>query len=152
MKETKSAAVPKKKWKLRDFRGFFFILPWMIGFFTLQLYPFLASLYYSFTSFSILGTPKFVGLSNYIRLFTIDPDFKKSLMVTFEYALIEVPCKLLFALIIALILNIKIKGINAFRTLYYIPSILGGSVAVSALWLYKVFLHYPAHDHVHRVL
>ncbi|WP_353656083.1 sugar ABC transporter permease [Enterocloster sp. OA13] len=109
-------------------------MPWLIGFLFLQMYPFLASLYYSFTQYSVLGQPKFIGLGNYIRLFTIDPDFKKSILVTMEYALISVPSKLLFALIVALILNMKLKGINGFRTVYYIPSILGGSVAVSALW------------------
>ena len=124
----------KHHWKRRDFRGLIYILPWIIGFATLQLYPFLTSLFYSFTSFKVLGTPKWVGLSNYIRLFTVDPDFKKSILVTFEYALISVPSKLIFALFIAIILNMKLKVINLFRTVYYIPSILGGSVAVSALW------------------
>lgn len=123
-----------KKLKLRDFRGLFYISPWIVGFLFLQLYPFLSSLYYSFTQYNVLGTPKFIGLDNYIRLFTIDPDFIKSIFVTLEYALISVPSKLLFALIIAMILNMKLKGINFFRTVYYIPSILGGSVAVSALW------------------
>lgn len=124
----------QKKRRLKDYRGLFFIMPWLIGFLFLQMYPFLASLYYSFTQYSVLGQPKFIGLGNYIRLFTIDPDFKKSILVTMEYALISVPSKLLFALIVALILNMKLKGINGFRTVYYIPSILGGSVAVSALW------------------
>jgi oligogalacturonide transport system permease protein len=67
-------------------------------------------------------------------LFTFDPDFKKSMGATFAYALIEVPGKLLFALIIALLLNQKVRGVNGFRTIYYLPSILGGSVAISALW------------------
>lgn len=124
----------KHHWKRRDLRGLLYISPWIIGFATLQLYPFLTSLFYSFTSFKVLGTPKWVGLSNYIRLFTVDPDFKKSILVTFEYALISVPAKLIFALLIAIILNMKLKVINLFRTVYYIPSILGGSVAVSALW------------------
>lgn len=124
----------KHHWKRRDLRGLLYISPWIIGFATLQLYPFLTSLFYSFTSFKVLGTPKWVGLSNYIRLFTVDPDFKKSILVTFEYALISVPAKLIFALFIAIILNMKLKVINLFRTVYYIPSILGGSVAVSALW------------------
>lgn len=124
----------QKKRKLKDYRGLFFIMPWLIGFLFLQLYPFLASLYYSFTQYNVLGQPKFIGLDNYIRLFTIDPDFKKSILVTMKYALISVPGKLFFALIVALILNMKLKGINGFRTVYYIPSILGGSVAVSALW------------------
>lgn len=124
----------KHHWKRRDLRGLLYISPWIIGFVTLQLYPFLTSLFYSFTSFKVLGTPKWVGFSNYIRLFTVDPDFKKSILVTFEYALISVPAKLIFALFIAIILNMKLKVINLFRTVYYIPSILGGSVAVSALW------------------
>ena len=124
----------KHHWKRRDLRGLLYISPWIIGFVTLQLYPFLTSLFYSFTSFKVLGTPKWVGLSNYIRLFTVDPDFKRSILVTFEYALISVPAKLIFALFIAIILNMKLKVINLFRTVYYIPSILGGSVAVSALW------------------
>ena len=134
MKKNKAASVPKKQWKLKDFRGLFYISPWLIGFLCLQLYPFLSSLYYSFTQYNVLGSPKFIGLNNYIRLFTIDPDFKKSILVTLEYALISVPAKLLFALLIAIVLNMKLKGINLCRTVYYIPSILGGSVAVSALW------------------
>lgn len=134
MKKTNGAACPRKKWKLRDFRGLFYISPWIVGFLFLQLYPFLSSLYYSFTQYNVLGSPKFIGLNNYIRLFTIDPDFKKSILVTLQYALISVPAKLLFALLIAMVLNMKLKGINLCRTIYYIPSILGGSVAVSALW------------------
>lgn len=124
----------KKKWKMRDIRGLFYIFPWIIGFVSLQLYPFLSSLYYSFTQYNVLGSPKWVGLANYVRLFTIDPDFKKSILVTMEYALFSVPAKLIFALFIAMVLNMKLKGINLCRTIYYIPSILGGSVAVSALW------------------
>ena len=134
MKAIKYTVNNQKKKRLKDYRGLFFIMPWLIGFLFLQLYPFLASLYYSFTQYSVLGQPKFIGLDNYIRLFTIDPDFKKSIMVTMKYALISVPSKLFFALIVALILNMRFKGINGFRTVYYIPSILGGSVAVSALW------------------
>ena len=134
MKKNKTAPSPKKQWKLKDFRGLFYISPWIIGFLCLQLYPFLSSLYYSFTQYNVLGSPKFIGLNNYIRLFTIDPDFKKSILVTLEYAAISVPAKLLFALLIAIVLNMKLRGINLCRTIYYIPSILGGSVAVSALW------------------
>ena len=133
MDRTPVSSIPLHKQK-RDYRGLLFISPWLIGFLLLQLYPFLASLFYSFTNYNIMGTPKFVGMRNYVRLFTLDPDFLKSLGVTFEYALIAVPSKLIFALIVALILNAKIKGISFFRTMYYVPSILGGSVAVSSLW------------------
>lgn len=114
--------------------GLLFISPWLIGFLSFQLYPFLSSFVYSFTNYSILSRASFVGLDNYVRLFTIDPDFKKSLQVTFTYALIAVPGKLIFALFVAMLLNMKVKGISFYRTLYYLPSILGGSVALSALW------------------
>ena len=118
----------------RKYQGLFYIAPWLIGFFVLQLYPFVASFIYSFTDYNMLRPAQFVGLENYIRLFTIDPDFKKSIGVTLLYALISVPSKLIFALLVAFILNLKLKHINFFRTVYYMPSIMGGSVAISALW------------------
>lgn len=114
--------------------GLLFIAPWIVGFLVFQLYPFLSSFIYSFTDYSIFGKAHFVGLKNYRKLFTIDPDFKKSIGVTIHYAIISVPGKLIFALIVALLLNMKIKHVNFFRTLFYLPSILGGSVAISALW------------------
>lgn len=81
-----------------------------------------------------MRSPDFVGLDNYIRLFTIDPDFKNSIWVTMKYALIAVPLKLGFALFVAVLLNTKMRGVNFLRTLFYMPSILGGSIAISALW------------------
>ncbi len=125
-----------KSYKIKDFEGYAYILPWLIGFFVLQFVPLLQSFWYSFTDFQLIGKPNFVGLDNYIRIFTNDQTFWKSLWVTFEYVLIAVPGKIIFALIIALILSQKLKGINFFRTLYYLPSILGGSVAISVLWKY----------------
>ncbi len=119
-----------KNWKW----GMIFILPWFAGFVLLQAYPLIMSLYYSFTDFSILGTGKFVGIENYIKLFTKDKYFIKSLTVTFRYSLISVPMKLIMALIVAMVLNMRIKAINFFRTIYYLPSIMGGSVAISILW------------------
>lgn len=114
--------------------GLLYILPWLIGFFVLQLYPFLASIYYSFTDFSILKAPTFVGVENYKKLLFNDDTFRQSVKVTFIYVLIAVPAKLIFALFIAVVLNQKLRFINFFRTVYYLPSILGGSVAVSVLW------------------
>ncbi|MDY4610690.1 MAG: sugar ABC transporter permease [Sphaerochaetaceae bacterium] len=114
--------------------AYLYILPWIIGFVGFQLYPFIASFIYSFTDFSILKPMKFVGLANYERMFTSDRLFWKSLKATMIYVLMAVPGKLIFALFIALILNMKIKFINFFRTIYYLPSILGGSVAISILW------------------
>jgi oligogalacturonide transport system permease protein len=114
--------------------GLLFIMPWLIGFLVFQLYPFVASFGYSLTAFRIIEKPRFIGFDNYISLFTRDPDFLHSMKVTFEYLFLSVPAKLVFALFIAVILNVKIRGINFYRTLYYLPSILGGSVAVSILW------------------
>ena len=114
--------------------AYLFILPWIIGFLIFQLYPFVASFVYSFTDFSLLKSMKFVGFKNYIQMFTRDRVFYKSLWATMKYVLIAVPGKLVFALIIAMILNMKLKCINFYRTVYYLPSILGGSVAISILW------------------
>ena len=114
--------------------GFFYILPWLIGFAVFQLYPFLASLFYSFTKYSFGKTPEFIGLDNYIRLFTRDKQFLSTLSIAARYALIAVPGKLICALLVAMLLNAKVRGIGLYRTVYYMPSILGGSVAVSVLW------------------
>jgi oligogalacturonide transport system permease protein len=123
------------KWKsTHNYIGLLYISPWIIGLLVFQIYPFLASLAYSFTNFSILTPPKFVGMKNYVDIFTGDKIFYKSLNVTLIYVIIAVPLKLAFALFIAMILNLKLKYVNFFRTVYYMPSILGGSVAVSILW------------------
>ncbi|AEC02420.1 carbohydrate ABC transporter permease [Parasphaerochaeta coccoides] len=122
--------------KKYSFPGYIYIMPWLIGFLVLQLVPLVRSFWYSFTDFQLLGDPKFVGLDNYRKIFSGDLSFLKSLQVTAAYVLIAVPCKIAFALAIAVILNQKIKGINLFRTLYYIPSILGGSVSIAVLWKY----------------
>ena len=137
--------------------AYLFILPWIIGFLIFQLYPFVASFVYSFTDFSLLKSMKFVGFKNYVQMFTRDRVFYKSLWATVKYVLIAVPGKLVFALIIAMILNMKLKCINFYRTVYYLPSILGGSVAISILWkflfskngtvnTFLAHLHIPALD------
>ena len=103
--------------------AYLFILPWIIGFLIFQLYPFVASFVYSFTDFSLLKSMKFVGFKNYIQMFTRDRVFYKSLWATVKYVLIAVPGKLVFALIIAMILNMKLKCINFYRTVYYLSLI-----------------------------
>lgn len=122
-----------KKSFLKRNMGLIFILPWLIGFLIFRLYPFISSLIYSFTDFHLFNGISQVGIMNYVEIFTSDK-IMKSLGVTFRYAFITVPLKLAAALFIAYILNFKIKGVNAFRTAYYIPSILGGSVAIAVLW------------------
>lgn len=129
-----NSLVRRRSKTLKKYTGLFYIAPWLLGFLGFQLYPLISSLYYSFTNLSLNGRPKFIGLDNYIRMFTLDHEFWKSLSVTVVYVFTSVPAKLAFALLIAMILNSKLKFINVFRTIYYIPSILGGSVAVSVLW------------------
>lgn len=113
--------------------GFFFIIPWLIGFIVFKLYPFGSSLVYSFTDYHLFNGIKETGLMNYIEIFQTDK-IMKAFKVTFKYAFITVPLKLTVSLFIAYILNFKLKGVNLFRTAYYIPSILGGSVAIAVLW------------------
>jgi multiple sugar transport system permease protein len=111
-----------------------FLAPWFIGLLLLTLGPMLASLYFSFTNYSILAPPSWVGLDNYKTMLTDDKLFYTSLKVTFTYVFVSVPLKLIFALAVALLLNKGIKGLGIYRTIYYIPSLLGGSVAIAMLW------------------
>jgi oligogalacturonide transport system permease protein len=98
--------------------------------------PFLASLYLSFTDYDLLSAPEWVGWDNFKKLFMRDRTFWKSLNVTLLYVFITVPLKLAFALFIAAILNYRLRFINFFRTAFYVPSILGGSIAIAVLWRY----------------
>jgi multiple sugar transport system permease protein len=118
----------------KDYGGTLFILPWIIGFLTLTLIPSICLLYFSFTKYDMLSAPEFRGLKNYITIFKYDPKFLTSLFVTFKFAFIGVPLKLAIALLIAVVLNKKHRMIGLYRTLFYIPSIIGGSVAVAITW------------------
>lgn len=124
----------KRKRARRDYYAYIYMLPWILGFLILQLYPFLGSLGYSFTDYTIGEKANFEGLNNYIKLFTQDKEFWNSLKVTLLFALYTVPGKLILALAVAMFLNRDLKGINLIRTLYYIPSLFGGSVAIAILW------------------
>lgn len=130
------AIMPKKKSfkkRMQENAGLLFILPWIIGFVVFKLYPFASSLYYSFLDYQLFRGAEFVGLGNYKKIFS-DKLITKAFWVTFQYSFLTVPLKLVFALFIAYILNFKLKGVNFFRTAYYIPSILGGSIAIAVLW------------------
>lgn len=121
-------------YKKRDYQAFIYIMPWLLGFLILQLYPFITSLYYSFTDYTIGASAEWKGMANYVKLFTNDNEFWNSVKVTLLYTLYTVPGKLIMALAVAVFLNREIKGINLIRTLYYIPSLFGGSVAIAILW------------------
>lgn len=127
-------ATKPKRYKKRDYQAFLYLMPWILGMLILQIYPFLCSFYYSFTNYQVSSSPIWTGLENYCYLFTKDTEFWNSVKVTVVYTLYTVPGKLVMALAVAVFLNRNIKGINLIRTLYYIPSLFGGSVAVSVLW------------------
>lgn len=126
--------------KLRQFldresvAGYLCTLPFTIGFFAFTLFPILASLYYSFTDFDILSSPQWVGFQNYIDLFLNDDTFWQSLGVTVYYTFVSVPLKLIFALFVAMILLRTSRMTAVYRAVYYLPSIIGSSVAVAVLW------------------
>lgn len=121
------------KWKQRQATGFALISPWIIGFIIFTAFPILYSLYLSFTEYSLFGKPKWVGLGNYINLFTKDIEFWPSIRLTLSYALFTLPIGVIGSLLVALLLNRKIKGIGIFRTIYYLPAVLP-EVAVALLW------------------
>lgn len=113
---------------------YLFISPWLIGFFIFVAGPMLASLYFSFTEFSGFGSPEWVGLKNYVTLFTDDPLFRKSLWNTFFYTIFSVPLGLIAGYLLAVLLNSKVKYMPLFRTIFYLPSIVP-AVASSLLFI-----------------
>ncbi|WP_262297034.1 carbohydrate ABC transporter permease [Microvirga sesbaniae] len=118
----------------RTLVSYSFLAPWLIGFLGLTLGPTLASLYLSFTNFDLLQDPQFIGTANYQRIITNDVKFWHSMQVTFTYVILAVPLKLAFALGLAMVLNRGIAGLPLYRALFYLPSLLGASVAIAVLW------------------
>ncbi len=113
--------------------GYIFIAPFLVGFFCFTLIPITASVYFSFSQYDLLSRPVLSGLVNFKAMFG-DENFWKSLAVTFHYAFVSVPLRLIFALAVAMIFARKAKGVGVYRTVYYLPSIIGGSIAVSVMW------------------
>lgn len=113
--------------------AYLFLTPWLIGLLVITLGPMIASLYFSFTDYSLLQAPVFTGIDNYVRMFE-DPRLLNSLRVTFTYVLVSVPLQLAFALFIAMILDKGLRGLPIYRSVYYLPSLLGSSVAIAILW------------------
>ena len=118
----------------QNLAGYVFLIPWLVGFFALTLGPMLASFYLSLTDFELFTPPEWLGFDNYVRLFTDDRRYLRALRVTFTYVLLSVPLKLAFALGIALLLNRGLRGLGLYRSVYYLPSLLGGSVAIAIMW------------------
>jgi multiple sugar transport system permease protein len=114
--------------------GYVFLSPWLLGLFGITLLPMLYSLYLSFTDYDLLQDPKWVGLENYERMFTADPKFWDAVRATLLFAVTSVPLKLAVALGVALLLYRNRRGVGLYRSLYYVPSLLGGSVAIAIVW------------------
>lgn len=114
--------------------GYIFISPWIIGFLAFVAIPFVASFVLSLTDYSIMGDTSFIGLENYKTMFFNDDKFWLSFKVTFSYAIITVPLKMIIALLVAMLLNSKRRGIGVYRTALYLPSLIGGSVAIAVVW------------------
>ena len=114
--------------------GYVFILPFIIGFLAFMAVPMILSLGFSFTRYNILKSPVFIGLENYKTMFTADPKFWKVFGVTMYYVLFSVPLRLIMALAVAMLLVKSTKLSGFYRAVYYLPSIIGSSVAVAILW------------------
>nr|WP_235827918.1 sugar ABC transporter permease [Brevibacillus migulae] len=120
--------------KQDNLAGYAFIAPFIAGFLMFTIIPMLASLYLSFTSYDLFSSPQWIGLDNFTEMFTNDEKYWSSVKVTLIYVLAGVPLRLAFALFIAMQLNRASRGVGLYRTLFYLPSILGGSVAVAIMW------------------
>ncbi len=113
--------------------GYALVMPWLLGFVIWNLFPFLASLYLSFTNYNLLQDPKWVGLDNYSRMFNSDPNFWPSIRLTLSYAVLSVPLGMAGSLFTAMLLNQNVKGLGIWRTLYYLPAVLPAA-ATALLW------------------
>ena len=113
--------------------GYLFISPWIIGFLLFQVVPLIMVFYYSFTKYSVLTPPQWIGFDNYIKIFTKDDLFIKSMFNTFYIVAISVPLRLIIGFTLAMLINQKVKGLAIFRAIYYLPVIVP-IAATSVLW------------------
>ena len=113
--------------------GYLFIMPVVLGLLFFTIGPMIASFYISFTKYPILRSPEWIGLRNYVNMFTKEPNFWQAVQVTFTYALTAVPLGILGAFLLALLLNQRVRGMHFFRTTFYIPTIVP-AVASAVLW------------------
>lgn len=115
--------------------GILFASPWLLGLMMFWIYPTLASAYYSFTKFNAVQTPQWIGLANYIQLFTEDENFRAAVKNTLYFAIVSIPLAVLLAFTLALMLNTKIRGQVVYRTIYFLPTLVP-EVALAMVWIY----------------
>lgn len=132
-KKERSRPPRAQSWN-RPRSAYLFLAPWIAGAVLITIGPMIASLILSFTDYNLLGTPVFIGFQNYVRMFTQDPRFLNASWVTIRYVIISVPVQLAFALAVAVLLNRGLRALSFYRSVYYLPSLLGSSVAVALLW------------------
>ncbi|GAB2807335.1 carbohydrate ABC transporter permease [Lentzea nigeriaca] len=123
----------KRKRHKHNLAGYGFLAPWLIGLFAFTLIPMVYSLYLSLTKFNLLTAPQWIGFENYTRLFS-DERYLQSIKVTLLYVVTSVPLKLAAALLVAVALNRGLRALGFYRATFYLPSLLGASVAVSVMW------------------
>lgn len=137
---TIAQSAPAKRVRLRaetrnTVNGLLFAAPWLIGLAAFWLYPILASAYYSFTSFNGVQTPQWLGLTNYIELFTDDSDYFDAVLNTFYFAAVSIPLAIILSFALAMLLNAKIRGQVVYRTIYFLPTLVP-EVALALVWVY----------------
>ncbi len=119
----------------KGFVGYAFISPWLIGLVVFTAMPFVACLYLSFTRYDVISSPVWVGFANYERLLSQDPLFWKTLWITLKYAFVAVPLSIIAGVAISMLLNLNIRGISIYRTIFFIPSIVP-IVATSVVFMW----------------
>jgi multiple sugar transport system permease protein len=133
LNELRSLGSQSRRGKGNTLVAYAFLLPWLIGLVALTLGPMIASLYISFSKYNLIQPPRFIGFDNYLRMLS-DPRLLNSLRVTFTYVLVSVPLQLIFALMVAVALDRGMRGLALYRSIFYLPSLLGSSVAIAILW------------------
>jgi multiple sugar transport system permease protein len=124
---------PSKEETKDNKAAYLFLVPWFIGLFGITIIPMGMSLYLSFTDYSLIQPGEWIGIDNYVRMFS-DARLLNSLRVTFIYVLVGTPIQLMCALGVAILLDKGLKGVGFYRSVFYLPSLLGASVAVAILW------------------
>lgn len=119
--------------KRNNMMGYLFISPWLIGFFIFILFPIVASFFLAFTRYDVLSPPRWIGIGNWLRLLE-DRRYHNSLRATFYYVFTAVPLRLIFALLVAMLLKPPTRATSIYTGIYYLPSLIGGSVAVAIMW------------------
>ncbi|MBZ0296586.1 MAG: sugar ABC transporter permease [Anaerolineae bacterium] len=135
-RETGRTTKKNRDFKQNNLAGYLFIAPWLIGFILFGLIPMVISFGLAFTDYDILAADQiqFTGLDNFHRMFFEDRRYGNSLTATVKYVVAAVPLRLIMALAVAMLLNVKRRGVYFYRAAYYLPSIIGGSVAVAVMW------------------